>query len=829
MAGGRSVLLSSTLVTGLVLGFKQFRLMESLELFSYDQMARLQQDAGPDPRFLVVGITESDLQAQAEWPLSDQTLAQLLTQLQQYQPKVIGLDLYRNVPRPPGHTALQSQLQANNLIVITKFGSSSDVGEVPPPPDVPPERVGFNDFLLDQDNVLRRNLMLVATPAVDGPTVEPNPEYYSFALRLSLAYLADRDLSFHYDRQALRIGQTVFPRLDAQSGGYQRNDADGYQTLVKYRDRHQVARQVSLTQVLKGEIEPDWVQGKVVLIGTTASSLKDLFYTPLSSQSDEVLMPGVVVHAQMASQILAAVLDQQPLYWFWPQWAELLWIWGWSAIAGLLIWQLRHPVALGLVAGLGVGSIFGLGFILFSHMAWVPVVAPSLAFILTSGLAMAQQQLYSTGHDSLTGLPNRTLFLRRLRQALKQKPTQTPFAPRAVFFLDLDRFKLVNESLGHHMGDRVLLMTVERLRSILPRSAELARMGGDEFTVLMKPTPQDRLAQLADQMQAQLTIPFQLDQTEVAITVSIGIALTKAGHNHKPEDLLRDAHTAMYRAKALGKARHEVFATGMLVEAVNRLQLESDLRHGLDHQEFCLYYQPIISLATGHIAGFEALVRWQHQKRGFVLPSLFIPVAEETGLIVPLGQWVFREACHQIQQWRQEFPLYPSLMMNVNLSSRQFNQPNLVEQLEQSLKETGVMGSAIKVEITESMVMGDVESAIDLMLRLKSLELKLGIDDFGTGYSSLSYLHRFPMDTLKVDQSFVSRMEKSSEDYEIVRTIVSLGHNLGMDIVAEGVETAEQMKLLQQLNCEYGQGYFFAKPLPSDAAATLLAQQPRWL
>jgi EAL domain-containing protein (putative c-di-GMP-specific phosphodiesterase class I) len=278
----------------------------------------------------------------------------------------------------------------------------------------------------------------------------------------------------------------------------------------------------------------------------------------------------------------------------------------------------------------------------------------------------------------------------------------------------------------------------------------------------------------------------------------------------------------MYRAKALGKARHEVFAVGMLREVIDRFQMESDIRQGIEQQEFSLHYQPVMSLKTGAIAGFEALARWRHRQRGYISPGAFIPIAEETGLIVPLGEWIFREACRQLYIWQQQFPQEPPLTMSINISGRQVIGTDLTRQLADILEETGVEGRCIKVELTESMVMNDVEAAIDLMLSLKELNLQLGIDDFGTGYSSLSYLHRFPMDTLKVDRSFISRIETGSEDIEIVRAIIALGHNLGMEIVAEGLETESQVQLLRQLNCEYGQGFFFAKPLSTAQAADFL-------
>jgi EAL domain-containing protein (putative c-di-GMP-specific phosphodiesterase class I) len=284
----------------------------------------------------------------------------------------------------------------------------------------------------------------------------------------------------------------------------------------------------------------------------------------------------------------------------------------------------------------------------------------------------------------------------------------------------------------------------------------------------------------------------------------------------------------MYRAKAAGKACYEVFSLGMREQALRRLELESDLRQALERQELLLYYQPIVTFDTGKITGFEALVRWQHPKQGLVFPGEFINIAEETGLIIPMGQWIFQTACRQLKDWHQQFPKDPSLLMSINLSGAQFTQSDLVEVIAHTLRAANLEGHQIKLELTESMMMANADGVIALLLRLKSLNLKLGIDDFGTGYSSLSYLHRFPMDTLKIDRSFVSQMDEASNDAEIVRTIIMLSHTLGLDVIAEGIETQAQLETLRQLGCEHGQGYFLAKPLSSDAATALLAEDPQW-
>ncbi|MBE9032885.1 EAL domain-containing protein [filamentous cyanobacterium LEGE 11480] len=819
LRGGRSVLFGSTLTVGLLLGARQLSLLEPLEVSVFDRLTRMAPAPAVDQRLLIIGVTEQDLQKHG-WPLSDATLAQLLQKLQSNQPRVVGLDLYRNIAQPPGQAKLTEQLRAANLIAITNVGSDPNAETVAPPPNIEDQRIGFNDLVLDPDGVVRRSLLFAETP---------EQEYYSFALRISLLYLAEEKPAFRYDATSMRIGKTEFRLLGKTSGGYQNLDARGYQTLLRYHGPNQLARQVSVAQVLSGEVKPEWIKDKVVLIGTTAPSIKDVFYTPYSaSQTTEMMMPGIKIHGQIVSQILDSVAGKKSQYWFWSEPEKLLWLWSCSAVAGIFAWRFRHPATLAAVGLLSLGGIVGIGYGLFLQMGWIPLVEPVIGYGLTTLLVVAQRLFYSTYRDQLTGLLNRDAFLYQLRRSLKRRKAGQKNQDLAVVFLDLDQFKLINEGLGHATGDHLLISAAKRLRRALPKFSKLARVGGDEFAISLQHRTKDEITRVLDELQQIMAIPYHLEKQEVQLTVSAGLALTQAEYAHKPEDLLRDAHTAMYRAKSLGKSRYEVFATGMLKEAVERLQLESDIRQGIEAEEFLLYYQPIICLKTGRIAGFEALVRWQHHERGFMPPGLFIPLAEETGLIQPLGEWIFQQACHQAAQWQQQFPNYAALQMSINLSSSQFGQSNLIPILEQALKQAGLNGEAIKIEITESMVMGDVEAAIDLMLQIKSLGMKLSIDDFGTGYSSLSYLHRFPLDTLKVDRSFVSRMDESHEDSAIVQTIIALGQNMGMNIVAEGIEQDSQVQMLKALNCEYGQGYLFAKPLSSEAATDLLNQHPQW-
>lgn len=358
----------------------------------------------------------------------------------------------------------------------------------------------------------------------------------------------------------------------------------------------------------------------------------------------------------------------------------------------------------------------------------------------------------------------------------------------------------------------------------------LARLGGDEFVILLENISDINDAiQVAQRIQELLSLPFKLNDREIYTTVSTGIALS-ANTYERPEDLLRDADTAMYRAKAKGKGCHEVFNSSMHTRVLTLLHLENDLRRAIEHQEFELYYQPIVSLVTGKINGFEALVRWQHPERGLVSPLEFIPIAEETGLILPIGNWVLQSACRQLRAWQLQFPEETPLSISVNLSAKQFAQPNLFEQVSRTLQETELDARRLKLEITESAIMENPEMAATLMSQLRALGIELYIDDFGTGYSSLNYLQQFQVDALKIDRSFISKMGMNGNNPELVQTIIMLARNLGMDVVSEGVETAEQLAQLRTIECKYGhvQGYLFSKPVDSEAAAALIINQPQW-
>lgn len=425
-------------------------------------------------------------------------------------------------------------------------------------------------------------------------------------------------------------------------------------------------------------------------------------------------------------------------------------------------------------------------------------------------------------HDVLTGLPNRAFLTDRLRATIDKTNKQST-QPFALLFLDLDRFKYINDSLGHASGDKLLIEISRRLKRSLRDMDMVARLGGDEFAILLDELfEEDEALQIAKRVQDELSKPFYLMGHEVFTAASIGITFSTAGYEH-PENVLRDADTAMYRAKEKGKARYEIFDSQMHADAMSRLQLENDLRRAIERNELQVYYQPIISLSTERISGFEALIRWEHPERGFVFPAEFIPLAEETGLINGIGEFILLEACRQIREWHSEqSPFKP--FISVNLSGKQFAQPNLIERIKNTLLETGLEPQYLKLEITESVIMENASEAETFLKKLRKLGIKLSIDDFGTGYSSLSYLHRFPFNTLKVDRSFVSNMSEGDENTEIVKTIITLANNLGLSVIAEGVETKEQLDKLRSLKCTYAQGYYFSRPLAAKGAFEMLSK-----
>ncbi|MGI8556598.1 MAG: putative bifunctional diguanylate cyclase/phosphodiesterase [Pyrinomonadaceae bacterium] len=440
---------------------------------------------------------------------------------------------------------------------------------------------------------------------------------------------------------------------------------------------------------------------------------------------------------------------------------------------------------------------------------------------ITKNLQQSKEKFHHAAfHDLLTNLPNRNLFIETLKFLL-EKVKQTPGYNFAVLYLDLNRFKTINESLGHSTGDKLILHVAKRLTNFIREGDLVARFGGDKFAVILSNIKNIEDAVIfAERVQEKISEPFILGGRQIFTGVSIGIAFGSTDYA-EAEEILRDADMAMYYAKDHEK-HYEIFNPQMHTRAVKLLEIETDLRCAVERNELRAFFQPIVDLDSMKLYGFEALIRWQHPQRGLISPNEFIPVSEETGAIVPITLWMLRHCCEQFVKWQQKSQLNKNLVLSINLSGKHFAEENLVQQIGQILFDTSLDPGCLKIEITESAMMENPKNVISMLIQLKSLGIRLSIDDFGTGYSSLSYLHRFPVDTLKVDRSFVSAMDEGSENGEIVRTIVSLAKILGMNIIAEGIETIHQLHQLRILGCEYGQGYLFSRPVPVKEAEKFL-------
>jgi diguanylate cyclase (GGDEF)-like protein len=472
--------------------------------------------------------------------------------------------------------------------------------------------------------------------------------------------------------------------------------------------------------------------------------------------------------------------------------------------------------------------------------AWTPEEIESLADLaealiteieLRSDLTVKRETqehlLYSTLHDALTGLPNRSLFTERLRHSMHRN-VRHPDDMFAVLFLDLDRFKDVNDNLGHFAGDELLRAVARRLEACIRPEDTVARLSGDEFAILLESINETSDAgRVAERIEEALSFPINLAGAEVTTSASVGIVTSTMSHD-QPEQLLRSADMAMYRAKAAGRARYEMFDRTMHSDALARLQLETDLRRAVEQGEFRLHYQPLVSLRTGHITGLEALIRWEHPVRGLVQPSDFIPIAEETGLIVRIGRWVLTEACRQLKAWQGAHPRPEPLSISVNLSVKQFSQPDLIDQLARAVRTTGIPPESLRLEITEAALIDKGGAAMAVLTQIKHLGAQIYLDDFGTGYSSLIYLHRLPIDAIKIDRELVSTMDTDERNLRLVRTILTFAQIIGVRTEAEGISSAEQLRELRALKCEHGQGFLFSAAIPHDAVDEVLTADPAW-
>ena len=485
-------------------------------------------------------------------------------------------------------------------------------------------------------------------------------------------------------------------------------------------------------------------------------------------------------------------------------------------------------------SGFVVAAVVIFNTLMFNHTTVNPlslltfITVTAFAYQLARSLDRVNRQNRQRAYyDSLTGLPNRALFLELLAKAANR--FKSDHVLRAVLFMDLDQFKVINDSLGHRSGDELLIVAARRLQTCLRPGDTAARLGGDEFIVLLDGIGDVRDAvQVAQRIAKALGSPIKVAGRQMVVSTSIGIAVFEDG-NCEPDELLRNSDVAMYHAKTEGKARCKVFNADMHAQALRRLELENELRLAIEREELTIYFQPKVLLSTGAIVGMEALVRWNHPTLGLIAPKEFIPLAEEVGLIDSLGRWVLGEACAEARRWQDQHPAATPLITSVNLSMRQFQGSDLVPEIAEILRQTGLDSTCLELEITERVVMEDVEYAVDVLERLKKLGIKVALDDFGTGYSSLEALRRFPLDALKIDKVFVDGVSKSQQDTAVVQLVIDLAHAVGIQIVAEGVETVEQLTQLRDMGCDQAQGYYFWKPLVGEEASSLHAGSLRWL
>ena len=831
--------LSSGSIYLLVFGLRWLGWLQPMEWAAFDLFIQLRPEEPVDQRVIIVGVKESDIRYLGRWPVSDRILAKVLLKIRDQRPKVIGLDLYRDIPVDDGYKELEQVFKTTpNLIGIEKsIGDRFDSVIAPPPALKVLGQVSANDVIIDPDGRLRRALLY--------PLPEGNEGLASLGLEIALRYLKDKGIEPKSSASGnLQLGNTIFKPIESTDGGYINADAGGYQILMNYHGSSDKFRHISLEDLLENRIDPNLMRDRIVLIGVQAVSLNDVFYTPYSSNfiTSPTRMSGVEVQANIIKSVLGAVLDNRPLFKVWTDLWEEIWIACW-AIAGaaiISIFATRRLILIGVIIG-GAILLSGSTYALFLGGWWIPLAPCLVTYIgsilvmqsytyvsqlreLNSALSDSVEMLaHDASHDALTGLPNRNLFMDRVEHAIKYSKRHPSYL-FAIFFIDLDRFKMINDSLGHHIGDLFLQAIAQVLQDCLRSIDTIARLGGDEFTILVDDIQDAGEALVvANRILNRFLSPVIIKGEAIFPSASIGIVISTPDYDNCM-DLLRDADIAMYRAKALGKGRYTLFDQEMYEQTLRLTQLESELHYALEHQEFELYYQPIVSLETEKLSGFEALIRWKNPKRGFISPIEFIPLAEDTGLIIAVGDWVLKEACHQLQQWLQQFPEAAGLKMSINLASHQIREPDLLDKLDKILEKTGIDGNSIRLEITESTLMDQGEETIKKLSQLRARNIQLSIDDFGQGYSSLSYLHRFPINILKIDRAFVNQMSDGGENIEIVRTITMLAHTLNMSVVAEGVETLQQAEILKQLGCEFGQGYLFSRPLTAADAEMAIAK-----
>ncbi|MEA5419316.1 EAL domain-containing protein [Spirulina sp. CCNP1310] len=804
--------LSGILATFAVMGGQWLGAIEPLEGLAYVILFHLRGEEAWDERVVVVGIDEAsmDLLNAANW--SRQPYVALLDRLVAADVRLVGFDILFERETPEDQALAAAMQQGVPVVIGAAWNNRGEFVEPPPVLQEGAIALGHIAKFIEYQGITRQ-----------GSLMSQNIPSLSYALALQWGAQTGKER----DRPLTPHSSPLTPSLNPTEPVW-----------INWAGREMTT--YSLAAVLAGEVDPAALMGKIVIVGTTAAGL-DPVRTPYPFNQPT---HGVYLHGAMLSNLLQ---DN-----YLTAWVANPWGWQWLLYGGMALLLSRaiatRPIRWQVTGGITVmGTVVILAVGALHQGILLPVVPALLIALLTTVLSIFYHESRFTHYlteqsryDPITGLPNRTSFLQSLTPILNPGPP----APFALFFFDLDRFNTINTHQGHQIGDALLIAIAQRLQQLMatiPEASHLARVGADEFALLI--TCGDRATALhyAHQFDQTLRQAYLLKQNTPVVycDISIGIALS---WESPPEGdtLLHHGETAMYQARIQGKRHYGVFNLQLHQGAIALWQLELDLRHCLEqtnqrvgdqdllYQGFYLNYQPIINLNNGHIIGFEALVRWQHPTRGRLSPLEFIPLAEETGLISLLGRWVLYKACYQLRAWQMLFPDYVPLIMTVNLSPIQLLRPEVVAQVQSILTATGLSPDSLKLEITESSLMTNGNEAIALLDQLSGLGVKLSLDDFGTGYSSLGRLSNLPLDTLKIDRSFVHNLNLEPENSKIIQTMIELGHQLNLAVVAEGIETPDQLKMLRDLGCDYGQGYLFAKPLESAGIESLLAADPTW-
>ncbi|MEE3716107.1 EAL domain-containing protein [Tumidithrix elongata RA019] len=774
----------------------QLSVFQPLEYLAYNSFTNWRGEKPWDNRIAIIAIDDWSIERLGRFPWSRDRYAQLLQKLTPAKGSVVAIDLLFSETSPLDKK-LADAMAGHGRVVLANAGTQE--GQFLPPTEV------------------------LANAAIATGHIRKHEDIDGVTRKISLQEQGEPSLALSALQAytLVRASPKSLPDLNRP-------------LWLNWIQRSQQMQQYSFVDVLEGRVPISTFQDRIAIVGVAATGL-DPLPTPFDRNPPA---HGVHLHAAILQNLLQGNALQV---------VDPIWSWAILLLGGglfSLCLPRRNPIQRLIVS---IAAILGwaiLSFILFANGYWIPTAMPISLFVLTASAIALQEQLRSNRllreanahltrdafYDRLTNLPNRALFVDRLQHALDLN-LRHPYL-FAVMFLDLDRFKTVNDSFGHLSGDRLLAAVAYRLNTAMRPEDTLARFGGDEFAILVEGLTDLRdVVVIAERIQEALTKPLLVNEREMIVTASVGIAISSERYL-RSEEMLRDADIAMYRAKSLGKSCYQIFDVSMHDRILDRLRMENDLRRAIaqtfsleDPQavpELRVVYQPIISLETSKVSGFEALIRWQHPELGPISPADFIPLAEEMGLIVPIGYWVLRQACAQVHAWHERFPSDRNLTLSVNLSPRQFLQADLVEQIVKAIQETQFSVACLHLEITETTIFKNATLGADILANLRKLGIQVYIDDFGTGYSSLGYLHRFPVDGLKIDRSFVQ--DDDCLKSGIVQTIITLANQLKLSIVAEGVETLPQLESLRVMLHESGQvqGYFFFKPLEATEVETLL-------